>query len=534
MKKLWQALILVRRCDRRSFALRLLYVVLQSVLPLVNLYLLKLLIDAVERGTAGSDVQYMPYLLGMVAVFLVNRMVSALNGINNDVLSQRLTDYMSDIMQHQSSRLDIAYYDNPDYHDTMHRAQQEASFRPLQIMNNFMALFGAIISIVGIVAMLTAASWWVIVVMVVAVVPGFLVRLYKARCIYRFRRDNTQLYRCTSYYGTLLSARDYAKEMRAFNLTAFFRQRFVDNRRQLVGRLLRISRRMGALDVLCAVIEAAAMFLVVWLLIRQALMAAITIGTFVMLFEAFRRGQGQLSSLVAAVAALYDNRLFVTNLFDFLALKPQVVSPEQPVPFPEHIKTVEFRDIIFRYPDMDRDVLSHYSLTARVGEVTLITGENGYGKSTLVKLLLRLYDPQQGSVSINGIDIRRFNLEELRAHVGTIFQDFVRYNITAAENIGFTNTDQVAPAAALAGADSFLSRLPKGYGNMLGRLFDGGAELSMGQWQRVAIARMLHTDAPVLLLDEPMAWMDVAAREEFLRVLDQLKHNKIVIMITHT
>ena len=535
MKKLWQALMLVRRCDRGSFYRRLFYVLLQSVLPLVNLYILKLLVDSVEAGVrGGGDVQLVTwYLLLMVAIFLLNRIVSALNNVNNDVLSQRLIDYLSDIMQRQAARLDMAYYDNPDYHDSLHRAQQEASYRPIQVMNNFMALFGAVISIAGVIAMLLTASWWIIVVMVVAVLPGFAVRMYKARRIYRFRRDNTQLYRQTAYYSALLSARDYAKEMRAFNLTAFFRQRFVDSRRRLVRQLLRISRRMGVLDVMCAIVEAAAMFAVVWLLVRQAFGAAITIGTFVMLFEAFRRGQGYMTSLVSSVAALYDNRLFVGNLFDFLDFEPQIVSSANPVPVPEKIDTVEFHDITFRYPDMDRDVLSHYNLTARVGEVTKIEGENGYGKSTLVKLLLRLYDPQQGCVLVNGIDIRRFNLEDLRCRVAVLFQDFVRYNLTAAENIGFDSTEGVEQAASMATADNFLSRLPQGYGNMLGRIFDGGAELSMGQWQRVAIARMLHTGAPVLVLDEPLAWMDMPTRERFLKTVESIKKDKIIIMITH-
>lgn len=527
--------MLVRRCDRGSFRRRIVYVMLHSVLPLVNLYVLKLLVDSVEVGVRGTGDPntVMTYLFVMVAVFLLNRIVSALNGVNNDVLSQRLVDYLSDLMQRQAARLDMAYYDNPSYHDSMHRAQQEASFRPIQVMNSFMSLFGAIISVAGVVAMLTAASWWVIVVMVVAVIPGFVVRLYKARSIYRFRRDNTQLYRQTGYYSALLTARDYAKEMRAFNLTAFFRRRFVDSRAKLVVRLLRISRRMGVLDVLCGVVEAAAMLGVMWLLVHQAFSAAITIGTFVMLFEAFRRGQGYLTSLVSSIAALYDNRLFVGNLFDFLDFKPQIAAPADPLPLPEKIESVEFRDITFRYPDMDRDVLSHYSLTARVGEVTRIEGENGYGKSTLVKLLLRLYDPQQGEVLINGIDIRRFDPVALRAKMGVLFQDFARYNITAAENIGFDSKEGVDRAAALSGADSFIERLPQGYDNMLGRIFDGGAELSMGQWQRVAIARMLHADAPVLLLDEPVAWMDMPTREKFMQSIEKIRHNKIVIMITH-
>lgn len=537
MKKLWQALMLVRRCDRRSFRLRLLYVTLQSLLPLVNLYILKLLVDAVTmiatHQPLTTEFSPLTLLALMVGVFLLNRVVSALNGINNDVLSQRLVDYMADIMQRQAARLDMAYYDNPDYYDSLHRAQQEASSRPLVILGNFMSLFGSLLSIAGIVAMLATASWWVIVVMVVAVVPGFVVRLYKARRVYRFRRENTQLYRRTGYYSALLASRDYAKEMRAYSLTDFFRRRFVESRRHLVGELLRISRRLGALDVLSGVVEAAAMFGVVWLLISQAFAAAISVGTFVMLFEAFRRGQGYLTTLVASMAALYDNRLFVGNLFDFLDFRPQIVSPAEPEAVPEKPRTVEFRDITFRYQDMDRDVLSHYSLTARVGEVTRIEGENGYGKSTLVKLLLRLYDPQGGEVLVDGIDIRRFALDDLRSHVAVLFQDFGRYALTARENIAFDATGDVEAAARQAHADTFIERLPEGYDNMLGRTFDGGAELSMGQWQRVALARLLHTDAPILVLDEPTAWMDMPTRELFNQTIEKLRHDKIIIMITH-
>lgn len=545
MKKLWQALMLVRRCDKRSFRLRVLYVVLQSLLPLVNLYILKLLVDSVTAVATNSDTLSLYYsatllLLLMVTVFLLNRVVSALNAVNNDVLGQRLVDYMADIMQRQSARLDMAYYDNPEYYDSLHRAQQEASSRPLVILGNFMALFGSLISIAGIVAMLTSASWWVIVVMVLAVLPGFAVRLYKARRIYRFRRDNTQLYRRTSYYSSLLSSRAYAMEMRAYNLTGFFRTRFVQSRKALVTKLLRISRRLGTLDVLCGVIEAAAMFAVVWLLIQQAFAAAISVGTFVMLFEAFRRGQGYLSSLVSSIAALYDNRLFVGNLFDFLDFQPQIVSPAEPLPMPEKIQSVEFRDITFRYQDMQHDVLNHYNLVARVGEVTRIEGENGYGKSTLVKLLLRLYDPQQGAVLINGIDIRRFSLDDLRRTVGVMFQDFGRYALTAEENIQLSRTThtthslQLHQVLSLSGALSFVDMLPQKESTLLGRTFDGGAELSMGQWQRIAFARLLHTDALVMVLDEPVAWIDVAARQHINETIEKIKQDKIILIITHT
>lgn len=555
MKNLWKALMMVRRCNRRSFWLRVLYVTLQSVLPLVNLYLLKLLIDEVTMAVASGGelplgaTHVLTYLEAMCAVFLANRAVSALNGVNNDVLGQWLVDYVSDLLQRQSARLDMQYYDNPAYHDTFHRAQQEASYRPLQILNNIMTFGGSVISIAGVVAMLVSASWWVIVVMLVAVVPGFAVRLYKARRIYRFRRENTQLYRRTSYYGAILTARDFAKELRAFGFADRFRDRFVAARKQLVGRLLSISRRLGALDVLCALVEAVAMFAVVSLLISQAYWGAITIGSFVMLFEAFRRGQGYLSSLVGAIAGLYDNRLFIGNLFEFLALEPAILAPEEPVAVPDDITEVEFRDVTFRYPGMERDVLSHFSLRARRGEITRIDGRNGFGKSTLIKLLLRLYDPQQGAVLVDGIDIRRFRPEELRQRMGVLFQDFARYNLTVEENVHLSNSspksgvrdrrsavveERVEHALKLSGADTFVDKLPRKEATLLGRLFDGGSELSMGQWQRLALARALATDAPVLLLDEPAAWLDQEARRQLSKTLRELEPTKIILLVTHS
>ena len=526
--------MMVRRCDKGSFWRRLVYVVLQSLLPLVNLYILKLLIDTVEAGVRGTvePMSFMYYLLAMCIVFLLNRIVSALNGVNNDVLTQKLIDYMSDIMQRQSTAVDMSAFDVPAYHDIFHRAQLESTSRPLQIMNSFMALFGAVVSIVGVMAMLLSATWWVVVVMVVAVVPSFLVRLYKARSIYAFRRDNTQLYRRTSYYGSLLTSPGSAAEMRAFRLAPHFRRLFVEARQKLSSQLLAISRRLGIMDVACALVEALAMLAIVWLLAAQAFAGAITVGTFVMLFEAFRRGQGYLSTLVGSVAALYDNRLFVSNLFEFLTLKPTILNPDNPLPVPEKIECVEFRDVTFRYPGMDRDLLSHYSLMASVGQVCRIEGRNGYGKSTLVKLLLRLYDPQGGQVLINGVDIKNFDLQQWRSRVGVLFQDFVRYACTVDENIAFGATRPVDSTVHLPLLD-FVDRLPQGRSTLLGRVFDGGRELSMGQWQRIAIARVLASDAPVVILDEPMAWMDSATRLQFLAAIERLKADRIIIMINH-
>lgn len=539
-----KALKLVWSCSPGCFWRKVIYVALQSLLPLLNLKVLQLLIDGITQG----EVPYM-YIGVFCMIFLANRLVGVLSGINNDVLSQRLVDYISDRIQQQSATLDMAFFDKPEYHDTLHRAQQEANFRPIQILNNFMALMGSVISISGITVMLATASGWVLVVMLIAAIPSLGVKFYKARSIYKFRRETTQDQRRTHYYSAVLSGREFAKELRSFHISQLFRKRFVNIRKQLVDRLLRISRRLGSYDALCAVVEMVALLFVALLLIRRTVAGAITIGSFVMLFEAFRKGESYMVSFVTAVAGLYDNRLFIGNLYEFLDLKPEIVDAEDPEPFPEEIHTVEFRDITFRYPDMQRDVLQHYSLTAHKGEVTLIQGENGFGKTTLLKLLLRLYDPQQGMVLINGTDLRKFAVSEVRRGVGALFQDYVRFYCTAAENIAFgmgnessdaetryaesPHRERIACAAERAGADTFIAKLPQGYDTPLGRLFDHGAELSMGQWQRVALARLYCSDAPVMIFDEPTAWMDVPSREKFYQTLEEIKQNKVIFLIKH-
>ena len=543
MKQLLKALNLIHQCDRRSFWLRVFYVILLSVLPLLNLYILKYLVDSVsnEKVSVILGIELNSYiLLGIFClVFLLNRLVNVLNEVNSEVMSQRLMDYLSDRIQKQSSRLDMAYFDNPGYHDTYHRAQAEASYRPMQILNMFMGFIGSTITISGIVAMLWSASVWIIVVMIVAVMPSFVVRIIKARKIYAFRRENTQNFRRTSYYSALLNGRDFAKEMRTFGLVPYFRERYVKIRKDYVTDLIRISRRIAGYDMSSALVEMAALFFVTLFLIGNTTNGSISVGSFVMLFEAFRRGQTQLGTLVNNISGLYDNRLFIGNLFEFLDLEPSIVSPENPVPFPEKVESVEFRDITFRYPKMDRDVLKHYSLIAHVGLVTRIEGENGFGKTTLLKLLLRLYDVDEGSILINGVDVRNYDLQQLRHGIGAIFQDFVRFYCTAEENISFGDVkhfdaDRVRYAAGLSGADVFIERLPKGYATPLGRMFDDGEELSMGQWQRVALARQLYADAPVLVFDEPTAWMDVPSRDKFYETLESLKNkNKVVILIKH-
>jgi len=539
-----QAFRLIWQCDKKGFALKLFYTLCTSLLPLLNLYVLKLLVDGATQAVAGAgdgllSVEMIRYVLVFCGVMLLNRWLGVLSTVNNDVLTQRLIDYINNIIQTQSVRLDMSYYDNPSYHDTFHRAQQEAAFRPIRILENTVSVLGSSVALVGIALMLLASSWQVVAVMALAVVPSFAVRLYKSRRIYRFRRETTQDMRRTYYYGQLLTNRLYAKEVRAFGLGAHFRSLYVDIRARLVDRLLAISRRLGVFDALTALFEVSALALVLVLLIRPAISGAMSIGTFVMLFEAFRRGQGYLATMVGGISGLYEHKLFINNLFEFLELQPSIVSPANPEPFPERIDEVSFDDVTFAYPDMKRPVLDHLSLRARRGEVTLVEGENGKGKTTMLKLLLRLYDPQGGAVRINGIDIRRFDVGVLRRNVSAIFQDYVQFCFTARENVAFGDISnagdarRLSEAIRMADAGAVVERLSNGLDTQLGRQFDGGEELSMGQWQRIALARQLYSPAQVLLFDEPTAWMDGEARSHFAETVQKLKSDHVIILVQH-
>lgn len=541
-----KALKLIWQCDRRGFILKLIYTALGSLLPLANLYVLKLIVDAIVTSSnqlSGVPSSMPTDIIIPVAMFcgimLLNRMVSILGTVNSDMLTQKLIDYINGIIQSQSLRLDMAYYDNPRFHDTFHRAQQEAAFRPIRILENLVSVFGALLSLVGVGIMLLVASWQVVAVMVVAMTPTFIVRLVKSRRIYAFRRETTQLSRRSSYYGALLTNRAYAKEVRAYGLGEHLRSLYVGIRRQLVSRLFSISRRLAFYDALTSIVEVVALGLSVFLLMKPVSDGTITVGSFVMLFEAFRRGQGYLSSLVGGVSGLYEHKLFINNLFEFLELKPNIVSPDEPVPFPEKVVKVEFDDVTFSYPDMKEPTLKNFKLQAERGKITCITGENGYGKTTMLKLLLRLYDPQQGAVRINGIDIRRYELSALRRNVSAIFQDYMQLQLTVRENVEFGDLqhrgDALRMIEALRNADAevIVEGLPDGVDTQLGRQFDGGQELSMGQWQRIALARQLFADGQVLFFDEPTAWMDKGARQHFSQLLQELSRNHVVLLVQH-
>ena len=536
------SLLMMYRCSPKLFVTKLAVTALQSVLPLISLYILKLLIDFVTTSIGAGTFQTamaLRYVLAFCGIFLANRLMTLAGKLVNTFLTQKLSDHISNSLHQKSTELDMAYYDNSDYHDTFHRAQQEASYRPMQILGSFTSIIGSFISLAGTVVILASFSWLVIVVMLLACLPDFVVKLYKSRKLYSWNKNHTQLFRTANYFSALLTNRVSAKEIRTFGLAGYFRRKFNRLRKVIRTQVIRINMRLTALDVMAVVLETVALFFIVFLLIRGAVVGAITIGGFVMLFEAFRRGQSYLENLIGGITGLYDNKLFIRNLFDFLKLKPHIVSPANPKPFPKQIlQGVEFRNVTFAYPDSPTNVLENFNLTLKPNAITPLQGENGFGKTTLIKLLYRLYDCKQGGIFIDGTDIREFDIFDLRKNISVVFQDFIQYNFTVRENIQLGDTGQpdehrMLWAARTSSADSFIQRLPQGYDTRLGKYFANSEDLSMGQWQRIALARALYSTAPILVLDEPTSWMDAKSTKAFYGELHNIAQNRIVLLVTH-
>jgi len=539
-----EAIGYVYKSGRKDFAVRIILIILQSILPVFLLYMLKLLVDSISllftsSLNDASDVWF--YTAVFCGVFLLIKITDVLKELNDEVSSQKLRDYLSNHVQEKSASLDLEYFDNPEYYDIFHRAREEVNFRPVMVLNNITGIVSGVISLVGVVAILMLFSKLVVVVLVAAGIPSILLRFANKRNLFEWRKQNTPLYRKAAYFFDVLTKREYSKELRVFNLKKYFGEKHNSVRKDIAENIQKISVKRSRLYVISAVVETISLAGVIYFLSLDAAVGALTIGSFVMFFEAFRRGQGFVQSVVTGVSGLYENKLFLSNLFEFLKLEPGIKSPSNPVPFPDKLENgITFENVSFTYPGTDKTVIKELTLQAKPGGIYTIKGENGSGKTTCLKLICRLYDCTAGRILFDGIDIKNFDITELRKNIGIIFQDFSTYEFTVRENIilgGLTingEEDKLFEAVRISTADRVVNSLKSGYDTLLGRQFENGEELSMGQWQRIAIARALYSDAPILILDEPTSFVDADAEKKFYENLSSLKKDKIIFVISHS
>ena len=396
------------------------------------------------------------------------------------------------------------------------------------------------LALLTIVGLLFSLHWMIAAVLLVATVPGTLVRLRYSQQLYAWQRQRTSTERQAWYFQWMMVGEPHAKEIRLFDLGALFIERFRDLRATLRRERLHLATRLVLIDLLTQFAGTLAIFGALAYIVFQAVQSAITIGDLVMYYQAFQRGQNYLHEILSSLANLYEDSLFLTNLYEFLDLKPGVVVPASPQAVPQPIKHgICFDHVRFDYADATHPILDDITLTIRPGEHIALVAANGAGKTTLVKLLCRLYDPTAGRITIDGIDLRELDLTVLRRHVSVIFQDYVHYHLTARENIWLGDTrlasmdDKVAQAARDAGADKLIEKLTHGYDTRLGKWFDDGQELSIGEWQKIALARAFVRDVQIVVLDEPTSALDASSEFEVFQKFRVLAAGRTTILISH-
>lgn len=537
------ALRLVWQSSPRWTTVQVLLMMMQGALPLAQIYTAKLIVDTVSLGSpqTAESAQRLMVLVALLGVTLLSDSgVGIIRSFASNAQSQQFMDYMSGVLHEKSLSIDLAFYENPQYRDTLQRAQQQATYRPNNLLQNLIGLTQNAISLLLMGGLLLTLHWGIALVVVLASVPTLLVRVRNADVRYRWQRRRTSLERRSSYLSWLMIEDVSAKEVRLFNLGRILSQRFNRLRRLLYGEKLSINRRFALTSLFSQSVSTLLTIVAYGYVVYRAFQGSLSVGDLVLYYEALQRGQKAFKASMSSLSALYEDNLFLSNLYEFLNLQPQIVSLPEAVAVPTPMRQgLMVEDLDFSYAGSSRQALHNINLHIRPGEVIALVGENGSGKTTLIKLLCRLYDPNAGRITLDGIDLRELDVEAWRQQISVIFQDYVKYFMSAQENIWLGNVELpmesilVREAAARSGADAVIRSLPHQYDTMLGRWFDEGEELSIGQWQKVALARAFLRESQIVVLDEPTSAMDPKAEYAVFQSFRKLIRHQAAILISH-
>ena len=544
---------MVWRTSSLLTASTLLLRLIRALVPIVTLYIGKLIIDEVvflvqrPGNPEALELWLDSGLLDRLVILLVAELVLAVFAdvlgrvvsLLDSLLSERVTNASSIRLMEHAATLDLEDFEDAEFQDQLERARRQTSGR-MTLMSQLFGQAQDIVTVISFAAGLIFYAPWLIALLIVALVPVFLGEVHFNAQSYSLAHVRTPERRELDYLRQTAASAETAKEVKIFGLNGFLidRYRRLADNFYAANRSLAI-RRAGWGGVFTS-IGTVGYYLAYAYIAWRTLAGEFTIGDLTFLAGSFRRLRSLLEGLLTGFSMTAGQALYLDDLFSFFNVKPEIESPEKPLPFPRRIRQgFVFDNVGFIYPGAERWAVRNLSFMLKAGEVLALVGENGAGKTTLVKLLARLYDPDEGRILLDGHDLRDYDLDELRRNMGVIFQDFVRYNLTAADNIAVGRIDargergRIEEAADRSLADDVIKKLPAGYEQMIGKRFKDGVDLSGGEWQKIAIARAYMRDAEVLILDEPTAALDARSEFEVFQRFKELSEGKTAIIISH-
>jgi len=523
-------------------ALGLVFRLLASLLPVALLWIAKLIIDSIVHVVAHNQPIRPGFWWLVAAEFalavggsILGRIIDYLDAL----LADKYTRYVSiEVMKH-AAELDLATYEDPVFYDRLERARVQATDR-LGMIQSVGRLVQQVITTISLSVSIVLFSPWLLLLLMLGVIPAFLGESHFAFLGYATNFRQTPIRRQLDYLRVLGGSREAAKELKLFGLRDFLVERFTRLSDRLYEENVGLARRRLIAGAFLSVIGTAGYYSAYVYVVWRTIAGALTIGQLTFLSGAIVQASGNIQQIFSTLASIADQALFLTDLIAFMEMRPTIRSKPNALPAPRPIKRgFEFRNVYFRYPGNSRMVLNGLDLRLRPGERVALVGENGEGKTTIVKLMTRLYDPVEGQVLLDGVDLREYSLEDLYREIGVIFQDFMRYEMTARENIAVGQIEELnrmetlKTAARKSMAADVIERLPRDYEQMLGRRFEGGVDLSGGEWQKIALARAYLRDSQVLILDEPTAALDARSESEVFRRFAELTMGKTSLFISH-
>jgi ATP-binding cassette subfamily B protein len=532
-----------------SLALRL----VRALLPVITLFIGKLIIDDV---VALVQMPHKPETLSqwlnsgllnwlgllLIAEFalavladILGRIVSLVDSL----LSERVSNSSSVRLMEHAATLDLEDFEDSEFQDQLERARRQTSGR-MTLMGQLLGQAQDIVTVASFVAGFIFFAPWLIALLLLALVPAFLGEAHFNAQSYSLDFGRTPERRELDYVRQTAASVETAKEVKIFGLNGFLIDRYIRLANDFYAANRKLAIRRARWGGFFTAIGTIGYYLAYAYIAWRTLTGEFSVGDLTFLAGSFRRLRTLLEGLLTSFSTTAGQALYLNDLFSFFQVEPEILSPDNPRPFPQPIREgFVFDDVGFRYPDAERWAVRHLSFELHAGEVLALVGENGAGKTTLVKLLTRLYDPDEGRILLDGHDLREYDLEALRGNMGVIFQDFVRYNLSAGDNIAVGkiaargDRARIERAAMRSQADEVINRLPAGYQQMIGKRFKNGVELSGGEWQKIAIARAYMREAAVLVLDEPTAALDARSEFEVFKRFKELSSGKTAVLISH-
>ncbi len=519
------------------------FIVLESVLWFGTLIMLKLLIDAVAaKNTAGDN--YISVMLRYISIAgVISILYSCIKSISSyitEYLGAKISLHVDERIHAHTLELDLTYYERPDYLDILKRAREAGAIHPYAVVVNLFDMIRNFFMLAAVGSVLVTIDWMLMPILALFVLPILFVRVKFSDKLYEWQRRQTPLERKSSYLSNLITGDSSAKEIRAFSLGRFLLNQFTSIRNTLISEQLQLNKRRTLVEIITMVMVTSAFYAITAYIVFGTLKGETSVGDIAVFLVIFPQTFTIMQAFAGSISRMYQSNIFVANIFELFDLGSTLFKPKTPKPVPSG-ENLDFsiEKMYFNYPHADEPTLVDVSLKIPAGKIVALVGLNGAGKSTMIKLLCRLYDPVEGKITMGGTDIRQFDISEYRKQVSTVFQDFVRYNVPVSDCIRYGDIEgefreaDMKEAAKNSGANEFIEKFPQGYNTMMGRVFDEGHEVSTGQWQKLAIARSFYSPSQLIIFDEATSALDAKSESDLFRTFRERIGNRSALVISH-